>query len=46
MVGPLLWMKAVKTFLFLLFLAYVVDKHFKSQKAPIAANATPICQTK
>ena len=46
MVRPLLWMKAVINFLLLLFLAYAVDKLFKSQKAPIATNATPICQSK
>ena len=45
MVRPVLWMKAMKNFLLLLFLAYVVDKPFKSQKAPIAANAAPICQS-
>ena len=45
MVRPRLWMKAVVSFLLLLFQSYAVHKLFKSQKAPIAANATPICQS-
>ena len=36
-------MKAVNNTVLLLFVAYIVDKRLKSQKAPIAANATPIC---